>query len=101
MAVPSTVIVKVDVAVASAGGVTEVGENVAVTPVGMPVIDRPTAELKPLTEVTVMVEVPEFPWTIVRLFGEADTEKSGASVIVRSILTVCVKEALVPVTVSV
>ena len=60
-AVASTVMVKVEVAVASAGGVTEVGSKVAVTPVGNPEIERLTAELKPFKEVTVTVAVSELP----------------------------------------
>jgi hypothetical protein len=56
-----TLIVSVEVAVLPDGGVTEVGLNVAVVPVGAPVTVRLTAELKPLRDVTVMVEVPEPP----------------------------------------
>jgi hypothetical protein len=52
---------RVDVAVLPEGGVTEVGLSVAVTPVGAPVTERLTAELKALIEVIVMVEVPDAP----------------------------------------
>ena len=57
----ATEMLRVDVAVLPEGGVTEVGLSVAVTPVGAPVTERLTAELKALIEVTVMVEVPEAP----------------------------------------
>jgi hypothetical protein len=56
-----TLIVRVEVAELPEGGVTEVGLNVAVTPAGAPVTVKPTAELKALTEVIVMVEVPDAP----------------------------------------
>jgi len=56
-----TFIVKVDVAEPPEGGVTEVGLKTAVVPVGRPEMDRLTAELKPLKDVTVMVEVPDPP----------------------------------------
>ena len=56
-----TEIVSVDVAVPSAGGVTEVALNAVVTPSGAPETERLTAELKPFNEVTVMVEMPESP----------------------------------------
>src|SRR5581483_7076898 len=53
------------------------GLNDAVTPLGNPEADRLTLLLKPLTGVTVMVLVPFAPCRIVRLPGEADSEKSG------------------------
>ena len=61
MAVAPTSIVRVELSEPSAGGVTEVGSKDAVTSDGKPEIVRSTAELKPLIEVTVMVEVPELP----------------------------------------
>jgi len=96
-----TVIVNVEVADPPEGGVTEVGLKDAVTPDGRPEILREIAALKPLTEVTVIVDVPELPCCMVRLVGEADIEKSGVVVTVRLMLTVCVNDPLVPVTVSV
>ncbi len=52
-----TSMVKVEVAV----GVTDAGLKANVAPVGNPVRPRSTAVLKPFTEVTVIVEVPELP----------------------------------------
>jgi len=96
-----TVIVNVDVADPPEGGVTEVGLKVAVTPVGAPETDKATAELKPFREVTVMVDVPEAPCTIVREAGEADIEKSGAAETVRLMVAVWVLPPPEPVTVRV
>jgi hypothetical protein len=56
-----TLIVRVDVAQPPEAGVTEVGLRVANTSAGMPVTTRPTGALKPLRDVTFMVEVPEPP----------------------------------------
>lgn len=70
------------------GGVTEVGLRVAVTPVGAPETERLTAELKLFNDVIVIVEVPEFPCTIVKEVGEADREKSGLGLTVRVMLAV-------------
>jgi hypothetical protein len=85
-----TEIVKTEVAVLSAGGVTDAGLGVAVTPVGAPVAVKLTAELKPLRDVTVIVDVSEPPSAIVNEVGEADIEKSGAAaaVTVRVIVAV-------------
>lgn len=49
----------------------------AVTPEGNPDADKLTLPLKPLTGLTVMVLLPPEPCVTVRLFGEADREKSG------------------------
>jgi len=67
----------VDIAEPPDGGVTEVGDNVQVAPVGHPETLRSTAELKPFNDPTVIVEVPELPCWIVREPGDADKEKSG------------------------
>jgi len=96
-----TVTVKVDVADPPEVRVTEVGLNVAVTPVGAPETDRLTVPVKPYSDVTVMVEVPEEPGAMVREVGEADIEKSGAALTVRLMSIVWVNVALVPVIVSV
>ena len=56
-----TEIVRADVAVPPDGGVIDVGPRPAVTPVGAPDTERPTAPVKPFKEVTVIVEVPEPP----------------------------------------
>ena len=62
---------------AFAGGVSEVGLKVQVTPAGAPVQDRSTAELKPLRLVTVTVLVPLAPCKMLSEAGEATTAKSG------------------------
>jgi len=49
-----------------------VGLKAAVTPLGRPVADKLTLPLKPFSELTVMVLVPLFPCTIVKLFGDAE-----------------------------
>lgn len=61
VAVEEAVRVKVEVALLFAGGVTEVGENAAVTPLGSPVALSVVAELKPFWLVMVMVLVPLEP----------------------------------------
>ena len=48
------------------------GLNDAVTPFGKPDADKLTLPLKPLCGVTTMVLVPLVPWTMLRLFGEAE-----------------------------
>jgi len=96
-----TLIVRVDVAEPPAGGVTEVGLKVPVAPVGKPVIERLTAELKLFRDVMVIVDVPELPCVIVSEFGEAEIEKSGLGVTVKLMLTLCFSVPLVPLTVSV
>ena len=93
--------VRVDVAELPDGGVTEAGLKVPVAPVGRPETVRPTAELKPFRDVTVMVEVPEPLGAIVRDVGEALREKSGGGATINETVAVCVREPLVPVTVSV
>jgi hypothetical protein len=55
-----------------------VGLKLAVTPEGSPLTERPTDPLKPFTGLTVMVLDPAFPCVMLRLAGEADSEKSGA-----------------------
>jgi len=49
----------------------------AVTPLGRPDADKLTLLLKPFSGVTVMVLAPLAPCTIVKLLGEAETEKFG------------------------
>jgi hypothetical protein len=46
----------------------------AVTPAGKPLAARFTDPVKPLTPLTVMVLVPEVPWTMLALLGEAERE---------------------------
>jgi len=60
-----------------------------------------TVPLKPLTLVSVIVEVAEEPCVIVRFPGNAEMEKSGGGdwEILKSTFTECVRLPLVPVTV--
>jgi len=96
-AVPDAVRVSVEVAVPLAGGVTELGTNPAVTPLGKPEALSVVDELKPFKLVTVMVLVPFVPWTMVRVFGFAETVKVGAAVTVRVTVVVAVRLPEVPV----
>ena len=50
------------------------GLNEAVTPAGKPEADRVTLLLKPFCGVTVIVLAPLAPSTMVKLFGDADSE---------------------------
>ena len=69
--VPATAIVMVEVPVP----VIEVGLKVTVTPVGWPVADNVTGELKPPVVVLVMVEVPDLPCTTDTEVGLAERLK--------------------------
>lgn len=62
------------------GAAMEVGLKLAVTPAGRPETDNETAELKPPTVALDMLVVPEEPWAIERLVGEALRIKSGVCV---------------------
>src|SRR5262249_15876316 len=53
--------------------------KLAVTPDGNPDADSVMLPVKPPTGFTVMVLVPLFPWVIVKLAGEAESEKSGVA----------------------
>jgi hypothetical protein len=90
--------VKVEVALPPGGGVTETGENDAVTPLGRPEALRATGELKLFTLVIVMVLVAVPPWVTLTKEGEAEMVKSGtgAPVTVSDMLKVRVKDPLVP-----
>lgn len=79
-----TFMVKVDVAEPSGAGVIEAGLKVPVVSAGNPDMVRPTSELKPFKDVTVMVEVPDPPKVIERDVGEAAIVKSGGAVTVRA-----------------
>jgi hypothetical protein len=70
--------VKLDPVVPLAGGVTEAGARLQVTVAltGATVQERPTAELNPLKEVTVIFEVPPFPAITVAETGKALKLKS-------------------------
>ena len=72
------------------GAAIEAGLKLAVTPAGRPEADKETAELKPPLTVVETVELPEVPWVIDRLAGEALSVKSGvaAELTVRAIVVV-------------
>jgi hypothetical protein len=103
VAVAEAVSVSVEVALPFAGGVTEVGENAAVTPLGKPVVLSVVAELKLFWLVIVTVLVPFPPWATVREDGEAPIVKLGcAAVLTVSVMVVVwVVEPAVPVMVTV
>ena len=58
------------------GAAIAVGLNVAVAPAGNPDADKETAELKVPDRFVVIVDDPELPRAIVKLFGDDATEKS-------------------------
>jgi hypothetical protein len=76
--VEPTFTVSIDVAEPPDGGVTGVDDKVQFEPVGQPERVKFIVELKPFSDVTVKVELPELPCWIVRELGDADKEKSGA-----------------------
>jgi hypothetical protein len=107
-AVELTVTVKVDEAEPPLGGVTGFTLNSYVIPLGaVPVHDpdKVTAELKPLIDVTVMVEIFDVEPDVGRLkksdAGLAEMPKSAILVTVRANWVVCVFPPPVPVTVTV
>ena len=57
--------------------VIELELKLAVTPVGMPVAVKPTAESKPSTTVDVIVELPLLPSNTETDAGEAESAKVG------------------------
>ena len=65
--------VNVEVTLPLAEGVTELGENDAVTPEGNPDTLRATAEVKPPLLATVTVLAPDALCAIDRLLGEFDS----------------------------
>ena len=77
VAVAEAVRVSREVTLPFAGGVTGLGENTAVTPLGRPVAVSEVAELKPFRLVTVIVLVPFPPCVTVTEEGAAATVKSG------------------------
>jgi hypothetical protein len=76
------------------------GLNDAVTPFGRPDTAKLTLPLKPFCGPTVRVLTPLFPWTMLRLPGDAVRLKFGA-VMVRLIVAVLCRVPEVPVTVTV
>ena len=59
------------------GAAMDVGLKLTVTPVGWPLADKATAELKPPETVVVMVDVPLLPCTTETEAGEAERVKAG------------------------
>ena len=78
-----------------------VGLKLAVTPEGRPDADSATLLLKPFCAFTVMVLVPLLPCVIVKLAGEAESEKLGAGLTVKLTVVVWLKLPDVPVMVTV
>ena len=72
--------VKVKVELPEPGAAMEVGLNAAVTPVGSPLAESDTAELKPPETVVEIVLVPELPAATETLAGDALMAKSGVAV---------------------
>ena len=58
--------------------VTGLVPKFAATPAGRPDAEKETAESKPFTALTLMVELPLFPCATEREVGEAEREKFGA-----------------------
>ena len=79
VAVPEAVSVSVELALLLAGGVTGLGENAAVTPLGKLEALSVVAELKPFRLVMVMVLVPFPPCVTVTDDGDAPIVKSGVT----------------------
>jgi hypothetical protein len=94
-----TVSLRVDVP--EPGAARDEGVRVAVTPVGMPLADKATAELKLPERALVIVELPELPRDTVSEVGEALREKlAGAgAVTVRLTVVEFVMPPPMPVTV--
>ena len=92
--------VKIEIIVPLAGGVTDAGakEQVTVAFTGAIAQVNPTAELKLLKEVTVIVEVPPFPAIVVAEVGEEPRLKSFT---VNAKVVVWITDPDVPVTVAV
>jgi hypothetical protein len=82
----------------------EVGEKLAVTPVGNPVADSATVPVKPFDAETEAVNVVVCPAVTVCALGETDREKSGGGLFAVTVTfteVLCVRDPLVPVMFSV
>lgn len=103
VAVAEAVSVRIEFTLPFAGGVTGLGENAAVTPLGNPLALSVVAELNPFWLVTVMVLVPLPPWVMVSEEGDALTVKFGvpAAFTVSETVVVACRLPEVPVMVTV
>ena len=83
------------------GAAMDAGLKPTVTPVGCPVADKATAELKPPWTATPIVEAPLLPSPTVIEVGDAEMVKSGvaAGFTVNVTVVVCVMLPPEPVTV--
>lgn len=92
---------RVNVDVPDPGAAMDVGLKLAVTPVGWPLADNATAELKPPETVVVIEEDPLLPCTTEIDVGAAASVKAGVAAVVTVSETVaaCVRPPPVPVTV--
>jgi hypothetical protein len=97
--VEATVMVMVEVP--EPGDAIDAGTKPTVTPVGWPVADNATAELKPPEMATVIVDVPLPPRATDSEAGDAETVKSGtaAGVTVSVKVVECIRPPPEPVTV--
>jgi hypothetical protein len=95
--------VNVEVTLPSAAGVTELGENDAVTPEGNPETLRATADAKLLMLAIFTEPEPAAPCAIDRLLGESDSEKDAVPVpvTVSAMVVLAERLPLVPVMVTV
>jgi len=93
-----TLSTRFDIAEPPAAGVTEAGENEAVTPAGRPDTDRFTAELKPYRLPTVVVVLPLEACCTLRVAEPVRTLKSRPGVTVSSTVVLCEIAPEVPVT---
>jgi hypothetical protein len=96
-----TVSLRVDVP--DPGAAMDAGLKLAVTPLGIPLADKATAESKPPVMVLVMVELPELPLDMVSEVGDALRVKLAPAwaVTVKETVVVCVTPPPVPLTVIV
>jgi hypothetical protein len=72
----------------------------AETRVGRPEADKLTAPVKPFEGVMVTLVLPLEPRAMLRLAGEAESEKSGLREIVREMVVELIKLAQLPLTVT-
>ena len=81
--------------------VIEAGLNVPVAPMGRPLTEKLTAELKPFKPVTVGVKVVLLPWVTVCELGDAASVKLAGGLTTSVTVELWTRLPLVPVIVSV